>query len=580
MEFKFIDRAIENIELNLEVLQKNANNYTMLLMQHKGVFSVRGEKFGNEADCANKFSAFIRLAKTENVSLAVTPEYSCPWDSIIEVIQEQINWPNRSKLWALCCESITPDELREFTEEYSSSNVLIHYDDETLNHGAGVLLDPVCYIFKANINQVEKLVILVQFKTQHMGVWATSAERDRYIPGREIYVLRNAADSIYLFTNICSEAANFSITNQFKAQLDHRWDEQPYIVLSPQMNPKPSHEYFKDFRKSILGYLHKDVISLNWAGGTTLSGETLPLIPYSKSSIVFKSSEVDFDNPARFSSNHKKGLYYLNRKANNHAYYLNPSEENFLIRHQKPVSSGIPGALSRRTGPEILKVFRWNGETTFWSEIDNVDDGLQGVLNELNCQNAILRSDEVSFIDKERLVSISYGKVSISPDDKRWYRIEKLEAFVQDESEMTKRLTYVYDDLGKDLRTDYIVCIDSLNDIIIPNEELIPENLRVFKGNCRQIMFYNDGVYDYKYNLVTRDSQHRATVAYIGRRNVEEAMKTLRQLQALFEKSDQSKKRVVVWYKQTEREIKSVCDELPPLITDDSTEDPDSIAKV
>ena len=40
-----------------------------------------------------------------------------------------------------------------------------------------------------------------------MGVWDNTLEREKYIPGKEIYVLRNTHYSIYLFSNICSEAA-------------------------------------------------------------------------------------------------------------------------------------------------------------------------------------------------------------------------------------------------------------------------------------------------------------------------------------------------------------------------------------
>ena len=171
MEFKFINTVIENIVLNLEVLEKDTNNYTMLLFQHKGVFSVSDNKFGNETDCSAKFSTFIELAKAENVSLALTPEYSCPWNSIVQVLQNQDKWPNNSKLWALCCESITPNEIRAFKQVNTNANILIHFDEEALNHGGGVLLDPICYIFKSQVNQVEKLIVLVQFKTQHAGVW-------------------------------------------------------------------------------------------------------------------------------------------------------------------------------------------------------------------------------------------------------------------------------------------------------------------------------------------------------------------------------------------------------------------------
>ena len=69
MEYRFIDTIIENLVLNLEVLEKDTNNYTMLLLQHKGVFSVSDIKFGNATDCSAKFSRFLDLAKAENVSL-------------------------------------------------------------------------------------------------------------------------------------------------------------------------------------------------------------------------------------------------------------------------------------------------------------------------------------------------------------------------------------------------------------------------------------------------------------------------------------------------------------------------------
>ncbi|MEO9802841.1 MAG: hypothetical protein ABJF04_06320 [Reichenbachiella sp.] len=579
MEFKFIDDVIDNIQLGLEVLEKDADNYTMLLFQHKGVFSIDDDKFGNEKDCSSKFSSFIELAKTENVSLALTPEYSCPWDSIVAVVEDQEKWPNNSKLWALCCESIKPDEISAFQQTHANDNVLIHFDEEALNHGGGgVLLDPICYVFKAKVGQVEKLVVLVQFKTQHMGVWDSPLEREKYIPGREVYVLRNSPHSIYLFTNICSEAENFDVTDTLRDEF--RWDEHPYIILSPQMNPKPTHEVFKTYRRTIIAYSHKDIISLNWAGTTALPGMEEPLIPLSKSSIVFKTSDVDFENENRFINNHNKGLYYLNKKANTHAYYFNPYEEVFLISNQKPSSAGVNGALIRRTGPEVRNVFAWNDDNVCFTEIDQVEDGFIDFLSSLNCANATFQNMQISFIDKERLVNLSYGKASAKKDDKRWYRLDKLETFVQDENEGVNRLTYVHDESSAEIRRAYIECIDCLNDVIIPDEELFPENLIAFKGNCGEVMFYQDGGYNYKYNLVTSDAKHRATVAYIGRNNEGSALKILRQLQNLFDKEDQSKKLVVVWYKENATDIKPVCEVLPPSVNDDSTVDPISISNV
>lgn len=579
MKFKFIDAVINNITLNLEVLHKDTNLYTTLLFQHKGTFHAGNTKFGNQHDCSTKFNKFLALAKTENVSLALTPEYSCPWNSIEWVLSDHNAWPNESKLWAICCESITPNEIRAFKQKYNNENIIIHFDETALNHGGGVLLDPISYLFKARESNTEKLVVLIQFKTQHMGVWETDAERNMYIWGTEIYVLRNSVNSIYLFTNICSEAACFAIKNEIQQQLDYRWDENPYIILSPQMNPKPTHDAFKTFRKTILTYNNKDVFSLNWAGGTMLQGKQDPLISLSKSSLFFKTGDVDFANEDKFINNHNKGLYYIFKKPNVHIYYLNPYEEVFLISNQKPSSAGNNQAMIRRTGPEGRKVFQWDPQTSSFIELNVIDDGFIGFLNQLKCNNTAFRNLQISFIDKERLINLSSGKAEAKKDDKRWYTIDKLETFFQDDNEAVKRLTYVHDESSLDHRTNYIEIIDVLNNKIIPNQALFPDNLSAFKNNCTEVMFFNDDGYNYKYNLVTSDGKRQATIAYIGRKDEASAMKILQQMQNLFEKGDQSKKLVVVWYKENDTDIKPVCDPDPPRVTDDSTIDPNSIVK-
>lgn len=580
MEFKFVDSVIDNISVRLEVLEKDSDNYTMLLFQHKGVFKASNSRFGNESDCSTKFSAFIQLAREKNVSLALTPEYSCPWNSIIEVVGNSDHWPNSSKLWALCSESITPAKIKEFKDEYANDETLIYFDEEALNNGSGVLLDPMCYLFKAHVNQEEKLIVLIQFKTQHMGVWSSPLEREKYIPGKEIYVLRNSPHSIYLFTNICSEAEKFEITETLRD--DFRWDEQPYLILSPQMNPKPTDDIFKTFRKSIIDYNNKDVISLNWGGNTSHSGQNEPLISLSKSSIIFKTTDIKFDedDERRFIKNHEKGLYYLNRKSNIHANYLNPYEEVFLITHQKTSAAGTSGSMVKRTGPEVQDVFQWNQGNKRFISIDKVDDGFTHFLNELSCTNSTLHDPQVSFIDKERLINLSCGKASSKKDDRRWYKLDKLESFFQDKNESVKRLTYIHDESGKDTRIRYIETIDYLNDNIIPKSELFPTNLVALKGRCNEVMFQDNDGFNYNYNLVTQDGEHRATVAYIGRNEHGTALKTLEQMQGIFEKDDQSRKRVVVWYKKGSTDILPVCEKSPPDIADDSTENLNSITNV
>ena len=71
------------------------------------------------------------------------------------MVQDESKWPNNSKLWALGCESITPSEIRDLKNNYTNENVFFHFDEEILSNGGGVLLDPFCYIFKSQVNNVE-----------------------------------------------------------------------------------------------------------------------------------------------------------------------------------------------------------------------------------------------------------------------------------------------------------------------------------------------------------------------------------------------------------------------------------------
>ncbi len=114
MKYKFVDILnIGIVDLDLEVLEFNSDPYSVLLYQHLGDFQPTPQKFGNsnQAEAHGKFEKFICLAKAENVSLTITPEYSCPWTVIREIIANEEIQPSNGKLYALGCESITRDEL-------------------------------------------------------------------------------------------------------------------------------------------------------------------------------------------------------------------------------------------------------------------------------------------------------------------------------------------------------------------------------------------------------------------------------------------------------------------------------------
>lgn len=580
MTFRFVDEVIGNYQIGLDALEPDTNLYTTLLLQHTGVFYADANRFGNRDDCSDRFNAFLSLAKAENSSIAITPEYSCPWNTIRWILQSSDNHPAVSKLWALGCESITPAELRAIREQYQSDNILIHFDDTALDRGVNTLLNPLCYVFNVRNPQSgeHKLVILVQFKTEHMGVWTTDLEQIQYIPGTEIYVLRNGQGSIALFTLICSETENFQISPDFKRELDERWDNNSFIILNIQMNPNPSALFFRTFRNGIMNYANKDIITVNWSSVSTRPTGQL-FINYSKSSVMYGSSDMEFADEKKFTDNHQMGLYYTNRRPRRHVYFLNGKQDVFLIAHHKPISGGVNPAMLKRTGPIGRKNFSWDINSDSFIASPSMDDGFATFLNQFNPTSSMLRNPDVPFIDKERLVNLSLGLIKVKPPDRIWYTIDKLHSFFLEDDEVIRRLTFVQDVEGDAYRRECIAAIETINSVIIPRADLFPGNHNVFAGHCNELTFTGSDSNKYRFNLVTEDGAHKATVAYIGLNTLATAETTLKNLRELFDEEDQSRKRVMVWYKSDIHTIVPVSDVRKPTASDDSKSKPNSISR-
>ena len=303
MEFKYIDDVFSGISLDLEILKRKTQKNSILLYQHEGQLLATLNSIGNASNVNDPFLKFFEMAKVKDVDLALTPEYSCPWEVITNIINDNQSHPSMGKLWVIGCESNSLNNLSQFKQDYENEFITIYYDNE-LNENSGSFVDPVVYIFKSNINDEKKLTVLIQFKTRHMGVWGGGEiERDNIILGREIYVFRNTPTSIYLMTIICSEAMNFkdTLNEQVKQELD--WLDKPYLILHPQFNPKPNHSNFIDFRKFVFLHDHKEIISLNWQLNSKVSDQELLTHKSSRSGFYIKSTQLNL-NKQRINNNH------------------------------------------------------------------------------------------------------------------------------------------------------------------------------------------------------------------------------------------------------------------------------------
>lgn len=576
---RFIDVHTEfNICINLNILKRDTQRHSIILYQHVGEFSANVNKIGNSNhdEALLKYTKLIEKAKTANADLLVTPEYSCPLNIIEQIIQNPLSQPNNGKIWILGGESINKEELIKI-QRYNNDNITVIFD-ETLLEETKNFYNPLFYVFKASQNDVDKLIILIQFKTCHMGVWGGGElERNNLIQGRDIYIIKNNNSSTRLMSFICSEAMNVRqlLTPQIKIDID--WDDKPYLIVNPQINPDPSYSEFILFRHFILESEKKELISLNWGKETTFGGQNFfkDRGNTARSGVFYKTIENDFSEN-KILNNHKKGFYYLNIPRNKHVYYINGKVE--LIEIACPpvsITSGV-SAQVRRDGPEAINSYYFDIANNKFSQYNNISDNHITYFTNLGLTNDYFTDPNVRIIDKERLLSLSLGKI-VGGLGRQWCEIGNLNSFkLKEATECNSRVTYIDDNYedSEELRSNYVERINKLSDDILPQTSLYPDSIKdLTKKNIKLKYCDTSKNFNFKYNITDIDdtSVVKTTICYLGVAQDNKINKIFDELQKLFEDGSQGKSRVVVFYSR-ENNIRSKSDPNAGSITEVPTD--------
>jgi hypothetical protein len=553
MNFIFVDELGLNLSFDLNVLIRNSQRYSILMYQHEGIFFADNTRIGNQSNVSTQFNLFFEKAKETNVDLALTPEYSCPWSVIDEIISDPLKYPNERKLWVIGCESIRKAEIRLFKERFNHGNLLIYFDETLLNENNN-FFDPVVYLFKAIQNGIEKLIVLIQFKTFHMGVWdGGEIERDNLVQGKEIYILRNSItpNSIFFMTIICSEALNFraNVNKLNDAKFD--WLDKPFLLFNPQFNPKPIYDRFIDFRKCMFETDRKEVITLNWNHKSKIGSRIFLKSNNSRSGITIKSEEINLNNEDRIKTNHSKGCYYFNKGKNKHVYLLNSAVHVFHLQTPAVAIANAEEVQRRRDGPEIIHAYELTNENRQLTEITvAVSDQHIKYLTDTGCSNPFLINVNGCILQKERLVSISIGEVKEKAAS-NWWHLDHVHSIAMDEnSEVNFRITFTEDtDIASiNERTKYLHAVNKLNEIL--ETKPFPESIHDLLTEDLILSYYqNAQIDDYKYNVITEAGEKvNATIAYLEQPPPFLIEETFIKLQKLFNWDNKNKERVVIFY--------------------------------
>lgn len=554
----FVDISTLQIKTELDILKRDTQRKSFFLYQHKGVFFADNTRIGNnnQNEAKTKFINILTKAKNDNISLVLSPEYSCPKSVIDEIIAKDTLQPSQNKLWVLGGESLNKEELNNL-REINHESIHIHFEDCYTNSDK-IYVDPLYYIFRGQHSGIDKLIILIQFKSSHMGgLWSSQIEPDNLIEGNTIYIIKNNVQSVRLMSFICSEAMNFNAAYEQELIDNHSWIDSPYLFLSLQFNPNPSHQNFIAFKQFTLSREKRELITLNWGIQTTFQNakQLYEENNAPRSGIYFKTTDIELDyKPKKITDNHNKGLYFLQIKRNKRVYFLNRNVELFKIYNKSVnIVDGVEEQ-QRREGPTVSNIYNFDISLNLEEEINTVPDNHINFLNERGITNAYFLDSTKSIIDKERLLNISIGKVK-GKEESKWSDIIHLNSFTLNESdECNNRLTYTEDTFSSSEAIRKINCsnIIELDNNILPNNSLYPHSIKRLGYKDLILAFSDDaGEYHYKYNVVNQNGDiEKATICYIGNASDREVKSTYDELQKLFEKGTLGKETIVVFYKR------------------------------
>ncbi len=551
MDFKPIKDILHRKGLKgptLEVLHQDAKLYLTLLLQLTEAIEYTDKfiRIANRELAKRKFNQFFKIAIEENVELAVTPEYSCPWSVIKELINDN-RLPKENKIWIVGCESIHAKELLDIIKTQNQIEWI--YDEELVkqNISSNHFFDPVCYLFKTRTHGSNELrtLVLVQFKNCFMG--GIEWERDNFIFGDKIYVLQNETPSSRLFTLICSDALNVS-----SPQFYQEFMNLPHLIIHIQLNKSPNNPIFRNYRCNLFnaGWENKEVLCLNWARHVKMNNTHFN--NYGGTSFYTQSKKIEL-NDARIEHNHKLGAYYTYWKERRTSNYLFNFDENvFCFRNTKPSQIADSVVQRKRTGLEMFKVLTWNINKSVWDEITKTNSGFLELCNGMRRRDTcnILTCSNIENVNIERLISLSTGKATTE----NWYQVQENEFFKIDDDGINKRMTFTHDPCPEtyERRKNFLIQFARLANHIINNHDYFPDTIADLKGNCKVDYRPNGDNNSYNINLFPIDDNgSRATGIYKGETDKATALETFERTKKLFNDS-QNGARIVVWYRDAE----------------------------
>ncbi len=564
MNCEYIDTVLDDdlTIVEIEALKPIASSYTTAIIQPKEDLRATDYAVGNanQESAIVKYNAFFEKVYEDNIKLVLSPEYSCPWDSLKSVLNDK--FPKEGSLWVLGCESLTYNDLSGMKEAYPDISFI--YENIQATEGRN-FLDPVVYCFNAKDNEGEvKKVIVVQFKQVSMVDHADNLERDHLIEGNVRYIIRNNEDSAYLTALICAEAMRYN----FKDALPK--PNHYYLIPHLQLNTKPYHHSFMGYRTGTFEFQDNiEYICVNWAKEFRINNGTP--CKYGGSAIYLSSDKIN-NTDIRINENHKKGIYYAYaHEERYHIYNFNYDEHLFYIKTNQVLQSDARSIQRSRQGVESYETFLWDDDA--WTEQDcPCDDMWQSNLMDDGFWDRISFLEPFEPLTKERFMSITSGQ---RLSNVKWWHPKHLASIRVDNREVSNSLSEFHDPRNRQNLDEITGRINWLKNEVISNDRVgYPDRFSDIEDVVDFVV--HEDLSQSHLNISHQDGSFAAT--FVGLRDTTEQI-AKRVFDNIASAIGSGQRRLIVWYKDDNNDLQREYDTDKPSIDDDYTESPFSIAR-
>lgn len=498
---------------SLEALKPNDQSYRAFLLQPAGPILADNTRIGPlDLDFADKQATkFLELATAQGHHLVVTPEYYLPIATLLKCVQGA-TFPAVGALWVLGCESMTPDQLKQFEDDCAGYCDVI-FDKDTAAVVQGIYFDPVAYCFVTKDKDgADRRVVLLQFKT--------ISSRDPHFfenknlrCGSLIYQFKGEDDELALSTIICSDAFNVAEDEKVRSKL-----ARFATLIHIQLNPKPKHTDYLRYRIDTFSknkdLNNCDIVCLNWAENMVqyeVPGGKNEAWKNESGSAWYISDHRCSSNDDEVENNERLGLYYSKHVKHRHVLHFHFSAAAFELTVAKVAQTG-PYLHDNHLGPKVDTRYTWNEEHQDWTiNTECPDAGLSKLFSltpRVEEAFATLKSIE-SRLQVERAIALSCG---LTKSKVAWFKAGELDACKVGEDEIVRRATLALDRdaSAREARETRVKKVAALNNIL--NTQKLPFQIRDLAGGGVKVSWQAN----LPHMNVFKDGSQPALVAYLG----------------------------------------------------------------